>query len=200
MYPLLPFDKTQKSIALAMAEVFEKTTKGKRVAEHPFAVAFFRSYFGTTTPNRTSLFILCNSPDMTISEIKFELDRFIESNGKHYTALCDTFKQKAFPSLATLDRFNAHYELKQTQQSNIDAKARTRHQQLLKELQESALSLPSNKLTSWVNETEDKINNAEQVSILAHWHKEKANDELPFHDLYFGFGSAMEIAVDLSYI
>lgn len=200
MFPLLPFESTQKCIAIAMAEVIEKRSKGKRVAEQPYATAFFRLFFGTTTPSRSKLYIVCDSSDMTIIEIKLELDRFIESNGRSYTSLNKTFKEKAFPSLVGLDRFEAHFELKQTQSSNVKLKAENNHKELLSKLRVSILELSPRELTSWVNDTEDQISNHEQISILAHWHKEKANDDLPFHDLYYGFGSAMEIAVDMSFI
>lgn len=200
MFPLLPFESTQRCIAIAMAEVIEKRNKGKRVAELPYATAFFRSFFGTSTPSRAKLYVVCDSLDMTIIEIKMELDRFIESNGRSYTSLNKTFKEQAFPCLAGLERFEAHFELKQTQNSNVKIKAENNHKELLNKLRVSILELSPRELTSWVSDTEDQISNLEQISILAHWHKKKANDDLPFHDLYFDFGSAMEIAVDLSYI
>ena len=196
---VLPSNETQKCVALAIAEVIKKSQAGTRLAEFPYATAFFRHFFETTTPSRLQLTSICHSPDMTIPAIKAELDAFIDSNGNAYTNLCSSFKEAAFPCLVGLDRFDARYDLKSAQKGNVERKLKIKQQSKADELKSQMMALPPAELPAWVRETEEHLSSHEQLSMLSDWHKEKANDDLPFHDLFIGMG-AMEVALDLSYI
>jgi hypothetical protein len=194
----IPFEKTQRCVSLAMAEVFKKKAAGKRLAALPYASAFFRLYFGTGTPNRQTLMELNCSAYTTIPEIKAQLDRLIETNGSVYSPLENNFIHRAFPSLAGLDRFDAHFELKNTQRNNVEAKLQEKHAQELNRYQCEVLELDGNKLSEWVSDTTGILTDLEQTSILSEWYSSKSPDaqEYSFRDLYYGMNAAA-ISLDI---
>ncbi|MBF4436814.1 hypothetical protein ERJ77_20440, partial [Vibrio anguillarum] len=48
-YPI-PHNPTQQAVALSIADVFKARQSNRRLADYPYALAFFKRYFGVRTP------------------------------------------------------------------------------------------------------------------------------------------------------
>lgn len=198
-YPI-PYDLAQQAVALSIADVLQKQQASKKLAEFPYAAAFFKFYLGQSKPKKSQVAHYTNG-NQTLPEIIKAVDTLIKSNGNVSGRLYHGFVLNLFPCLATLSdqRFNNSFSMKSERNQKVQIKQKSRHELFLDEQRQHALSLDKLELSPWITEHELDLTDVEMKDILLDWYRTNGGSSFDFNCDY-GDLTARDTALALSYL
>lgn len=86
-YPIVPFNPVLSAAQASFIAINDKREKGVSLPEHPYAKHFFKTYFGTSTPNSNQMRMLgCHIGREMFSKKQYveAYDALIASDGRAY--------------------------------------------------------------------------------------------------------------------
>ena len=198
-YPI-PHNSTQQAVALSIADVLKARQSNRKLSEYPYALAFFKRYFGVRTPRRSQLLSLSAYHSANIKDITKAIEIFIRTNGQIGYTINPHIKFEAFPSLknAKETKFSNRYDMHSQCNEKIQIKQKDAHQALLDEKLAALMTMSNKQLSGWVAENEEHFNKFELFDCLMCWFKQHKKSNWTFYDLYHGIEPS-KIAYDLSF-
>lgn len=197
---VIPYNLIQRAVAQSMAEVLSKQSQSKRLAEYPYAVAFFSAYLGTRSPTKEQIKCFSDSYHDSKPDIIRKIDRLIASNGTLRYGVDRFFRLTAFPSLRALEdvRADNHISMVLERDERIRERQLNQRNELVSGWLESILSLDNKALGAWVSDNEERLTELELKLGLKLWYQHSIKSDYSFNDLY-SMTSPSAIAYDLSF-
>ena len=200
---ILPFNPIQSAVAKSMAFVISKKNRSSRLANFPYATAFFRFYLGTAYPDVTRLkqvVVSYKNKQQAMNAV----EQLIASNGEHGWEIDSVIAKQAFPSryvFCSNSRMENHSELKTLQDSRVDTKQKHRRTERVEAYKQALLHCQCAELHRWIDSTAAELNSYEQTTLLEDWfnlHCDTA--QYSWYELYLLTNmTPTEIAIDLAY-